>query len=400
MLKNRERLAWLVLILAFALFLVTVTAVPVAGKRIIDEHTTVHPARLDIVRGTVLVQRVGTPGEQSAKDGMSIDPGDVVRTAGDARAIVWLFDQSNVELGPDSTISVGNSFSTTFSDAFSAISLHLAGGRPNVNVALPGTRQRQFRVEIANASLDLEEGSYELDLAKPDLEEAIVRVGRALASSLGTTIALKTGQRVEIAAGSDPVGPLTLERNLVKNGDFSIPVTPNSPLGDHWRGDQRRTEGQLGTVMLVPDAEGNYLQFRRLGSGHGENYAVQMLDLNVSQYHSLKLSAELRLVQQSLGGGGVAGTEFPVHIRLIYQDVGGRERRFETGFYYQNPEGHPTSSAEVAGQLTPQNVWIPFEVDLMRLDTSARPVHLIYLEIAASGWDYESHVRNVQILAE
>ncbi len=395
--KNPERLAWLVLLLSFALCALSATAIPAGAKRLLDEHTSARSARLDIVYGTVLVRRTGTTAEQGAQNGMAVEPGDTIRTAGDARAILWLFDDSNVELGPDSSLTIRESLSSTFSNQLSEIALYLADGKPSVNVALPSTLERRFRVDTPMGSFALDEGSYELDLSRPNSGEVVVRVGRALVSHLGTTVTSKTGQRVELKIGAPPNGPLSLARNLVQDPEFVLSRSPEQPLGPFWRGDERDTEGEKGTVEVVEDLNGNYLRFFRQGKGHGENYAVQSLNLDVSQFRSLRLLLDVRLINQTLGGGGVAGTEYPLHVRLVYRDAR-REGRYEVGFYYQNPENHPTSSGSLVGILKPHGEWFTFEKDLLELDP--RPTELIYVEIAASGWDYESHARNLRIMAE
>ncbi|MHB9091801.1 MAG: FecR family protein [Chloroflexota bacterium] len=387
--KNPERLAWLVLILSFTLCALTAAVVPASARRLIDEHTSTRPARLDIVHGTVLVKKAGTPGEQSAKDAMTVEPGDDVRTAGDARAILWLYDDSNIELGPDSSVSLRESYSTTFTDHVGVISLHLTAGSPVVNVALPTSVERRFTVTTGIGSLALDEGSYDLDLSRPNLGEAVVRVGKAVVSGAGSSVLCKTGERAEMRAGRPPNGPLSLAKNLVQNGNFT-----DAPLGVNWKGDERGSEGVKGTVSVATDRDGNLLRFSRRGQGHGENYAVQVIERDVSQFPSLRLSADIRLQLQTLGGGGVLGSEYPLHVRLLYRDARGREARYETGFYYQNQQGYPTPF----GRQITQNEWYPFAVDLTKLDP--RPAYLIYLEVAASGWDYESDVRNIAITAE
>jgi len=51
--------------------------------------------------------------------------------------------------------------------------------------------------------------------------------------------------------------------------------------------------------------------------------------------------------------------------------------------------------------LIPQNVWYPYESgNLMELLGDARPAYLTSIRIYASGWDYQSMVSNVELLAE
>jgi hypothetical protein len=393
--RNPERLAWVVLITSFIVFCLTVAVVPAAAAHFVDSHTTVRAAQLDIVHGTVLVQRADIPGEQVAKDETTIEPGDSVRTAGDARAILWLFDDSNIELGPDSSVTLQDSRSSTFSDRLTSIALHLAGGKPVVSVALPGTEERQFVVRTDHGTeLLLGEGAYELDLTRQSIAEAVVRFGSATIATDGFSIVCRTGQRAEIRPGAPPAGPLPLYRNLLVNGDFREPVGEDQLSDNGWKAGERGREGNKGYVEIVRHPDGNYLRFNREGTGHCENYVVQVLHRDVGQFRSLKLEMEVRLVEQSLGGGGVAGTEYPFHLRLLYRDAQGREGRVHDGLYFQNIHNHPAPF----GQLALQNEWVTYSLDLTRLDP--RPATLIYLELVASGWDYESHIRNVRLVAE
>lgn len=392
--RNPERLVWLVLVLSFAICAVSSAILPAAARQLLENRTSTRAARLDIIHGTVLVRRLGTPGEQGASAGMLIEPGDQVRTAGDARAILWLFDDSNVELGPDSTVTLTESEATDFSDRSSVIVLSLAEGKPIVNVALPGTKERTFVAKTRFGTLELAEGAYEVDLSQPDEGEMTVRLGEARITAAGQMVVCRTGQRVELSPGAPPVGPLPLSKSLLVNGNFALPTSAEQPLGPGWKGDERNSEGVKGTVQLVSDAAGNYLRFKRDGTGHGENYAVQTLERDVSNYRSLRLRMEVRLVNQTLSGGGVAGTEYPFHFRLLYRDARGREGRLDVGYYYQNVQNYPTTY----GQQAPRNEWFVVERELTTLE--APPAHLIYLELVASGWSYESNVRNVQLIAE
>ncbi|MHB1131870.1 MAG: FecR family protein [Chloroflexota bacterium] len=392
--RSPEQLAWLVLICSFAICAFSATALPVAARHIVDTRTSSRSARLDIIHGTVLVRQIGTTGEQLARDEMQIEAGDQVRTAGDARAILWLFDESNVELGPESSVVLREAQATMFTDNYSSVDLLLAEGKPVVNVALPGTKERRFVVSTRFADFLLAEGAYEVDISQAGAGEAVVRLGEARISAANQTIVCRTGQRAELRPGGPPLGPLPLSKNLLVNSNFALPISAELPLGPGWKGDERNSEGSKGTISIVPDAGGNYVRFLRAGTGHGENYAVQVLEQDVSQFRSLRLRMEVRLLQQSLGGGGVAGSEYPFHVRVLYRDVRGREGRLDMGFFFQNPEKHPTTF----GQAQPAGEWFAVERDLATLEP--RPASLIYVELVASGWDYESHVRNVELIAE
>ena len=53
------------------------------------------------------------------------------------------------------------------------------------------------------------------------------------------------------------------------------------------------------------------------------------------------------------------------------------------------------------GVAVPAQMWVPFTVNLFDPEeVSPRPAVLLWVEIEASGWEFESYVTNIQLLAE
>jgi hypothetical protein len=103
-------------------------------------------------------------------------------------------------------------------------------------------------------------------------------------------------------------------------------------------------------------------------------------------------------VQQTLSGGGWVGSEYPLMVRVKYRDVWGSEAVFRQGFYFQNNDNLPTPN----GEQVDAGVWLkmaPFDL-FDRTVVDPRPAFIISVELAASGWTYESLVTNVQLIAE
>jgi len=66
----------------------------------------------------------------------------------------------------------------------------------------------------------------------------------------------------------------------------------------------------------------------------------------------------VRLAYQSLPGAGYLSSEFPVIVRLNYEDVYGNDRFVTHGFYYSEPiEDWPI----INGERIPPLVWFPYE---------------------------------------
>ena len=99
---------------------------------------------------------------------------------------------------------------------------------------------------------------------------------------------------------------------------------------------------------------------------------------------------------QSLSGGGYLCSEYPLMIRLEYDDVYGSESQWTQGFYYQNTDNNPT----MFGERIPRNVWFDYASGNILETISPRPARLKSLLIYASGWDYESSVTDISLVVE
>jgi hypothetical protein len=99
-------------------------------------------------------------------------------------------------------------------------------------------------------------------------------------------------------------------------------------------------------------------------------------------------------MSHSLSGGGWAGTEYPLMLRVIYRDATGGKQPWYHGFYLQNDGGYPV----VNGERLESTDWRHVEVDLLAL--IPRPWRIERVEVVASGWDYVSAVREVHLWAE
>ena len=87
--------------------------------------------------------------------------------------------------------------------------------------------------------------------------------GAAVVAALGEELALGPGERVEIAAGSSPRGPLDPARDLIRNGDF------NQGL-DNWASFAWRvelTDQPKGETSVTANGSGPVLRFAREGVG-------------------------------------------------------------------------------------------------------------------------------------
>ena len=93
-------------------------------------------------------------------------------------------------------------------------------------------------------------------------------------------------------------------------------------------------------------------------------------------------------------------------MRIDYKDIYGIDRFWTHGFYYQNPDEYtlfcPTCRGNPSGEQIPHAVWYPYESEKFADATGRRirPARIHSIRIYASGWNYQSMVSEVGLIAE
>jgi hypothetical protein len=266
----------------------------------------------------------------------------------------------------------------------------------------PDGRPLQFLVRTPEFDAWLDPGgSYSLAVTDTSAEIA-VRDGNATIQSRDLTHQMRVafGERVVAEQGKPLAGPIAAAQELLSNGDFSQRITCDPNEAGPWRcyvdqgGDGGNINGSIGPVTM--DNRRGY-QIKRTSSN--QNSAItgirQIVDRDVSDFRTLKLSADVRVDSQNLSGGGYQSTEYPLILHITYKDVNGDQAEYFRGYYIQNDTNNPTNN----GEQIPQGQWVPVESSNL-LALPIKPFRIISVEVYASGWDYESYISNVQLKAE
>ena len=174
-------------------------------------------------------------------------------------------------------------------------------------------------------------GRYTVEVSADATQATVQNEGAAVVSAQGESLAVAPGQRVELAAGAPPSGPLDPARDLIRNGDFGQGL-------DNWASFAWRVElpdQPKGETSVSIDGGSSVLRFAREGVGHADVRVTQSINQDVSGYDSLRVSATLRVLNQSLGVCGVQGSECPLFIIVNYSDDSGVGRVWQHGFFAQ-----------------------------------------------------------------
>lgn len=382
-------LAWRVTLLSLVVLILLSVGGPAAWHWYTGTAIEPRATEMMAIDGVVFLRRQGARDWTSASQTDQIYPGDTIRTAANARAFVRLFDQSTVQLYPSSTLKILRAEQGRFRQEKTTVVLELPQGRARFGVApSPDGSASFFQLRTPEAEVHLEEGSYSADVNR-SITQVRVRVGEATAHTAQGLANARAGQRLMSSLDAPPKGNLAARHDLVENGWFTV-QEPGLPAG--WVARDVSEQEPPGRISLGETT--GAVTLRREGRGHGETVLSQQLDFDLWDYEKITLSANVRVLYQSLAGGGWQGTEYPLMLRVVYRDATGGNTIWYHGFYLHNHDGYPVRDAE---QL-PSTDWKRVEIDLLSL--VPRPWRIQRVEIAATGWDYAAAISELHIWAE
>ena len=399
MFSTPESKAWAVLVTGFCLFCALAVGIPLLVRSYVIRATTVEASVLDPVEGIVYVK---SPGDKDyvmvTQRSNEIPEGASIATGEDRTSFLRLFDDSTLTLYNDTEIVLERVRAPRYdaSPRPNNIQLRVVRGRVGIAVASPIKGTSQIDVRSPHARLELQEGSYSVDVVEDETQLTIrtIRPGEATVIGDQDKRTVNWG-RCRIVEGQPIEGPLDPQQNLIVNSDFS------SPLGRGWeeqpvQRDERDPEGV--TEIVVQDGK-TLLHFERGGAlTHGETSIIQDIGKDVRDFASLRLSFEVLVNWQSLPGGGYLSTEFPVMVELGYKDNAGNALSRYWGFYFLDPGEGPEYVKMINGTKVIQGEWYPFESDNLMLSLrDNRPVYIDFVRVYASGWDWDSAITDISL---
>ncbi|GAB4442787.1 MAG: hypothetical protein Kow0031_24930 [Anaerolineae bacterium] len=402
--KNPERTAWIILGAAFGVFCSLAVFVPASIYLYAISATLPLNAELTSVRG--IVQFGDANAETLAStivDGATapLPEGFAASTNETSQAILTFADDSSVTMYGNTAIVLRQSQRPRFGISANPnhITVELLRGRIRTTAAQEQA-DLSFTVTTPHATVQLGQGSYSIEANEAETQ-VTTRFGEAEVTGDDGSVMLNQGQRAIIRPGAPPSPPLPAAQNLLADSDFG-----STGLDEAWETYTiTPIESVTTTANVVVFQNRPVLNLRSQGQDniHSEVGVIQMVNKDVRDFQSLRVFAEVRLVNQSLPGGGQLGSEFPIMLHVAYKDAAGNDRDWFHGFYYVPPPenyiiyNQPDNSSERIARF----VWYPYEsVNLLTTLGPAKPVFVKSIRIYASGWIYDSMVANISLLAE
>jgi hypothetical protein len=341
---HRQRLAWVILAGSFGVWLGIMLAIPLLGSRLIQTASRPLPLFIQVNQGTVRLE-----GNQQTAAIFTGDPpiemeapANVLTSSGDAATLVVYADNGEQVLGRlqvfgDTLLAVEAAFAPRFqlSTAEQEMNLKLDAGR--MRVKLPEGEGRHFSITVATPQGLVylpQPGNYTVEVNTNETQ-LVALEGEAVLTANGDDLTIRTDERGMIPLNAAPTGPLSTERNLVQNGDFSDGLNDWDRLS--WVveiADQPEGEIQVVTEFGEPA-----LRFQRVGNGHADAGVRQVINQDVRDFDALRLEISLRILEQSIAVCGSVGSECPLALRVEYEDVNGNDQVWQQGFFANGVPG-------------------------------------------------------------
>jgi hypothetical protein len=415
--QKRQQMAWFMLLGSFGFFLLLLVMVPFGINGYLNNTTRPLQLVLNANNGTVgIVESSGTRlallPEEPPRD---VEIGATIFTNVTATGLFTILtsDQEQVlarlQLYSNTELDLIRAEQPRFglSDRPQLARFHLNSGR--VRIARLDVGERPFHLTLITPHTTVylpQAGQYSIEVNGTQTQVA-VREGEAFIQATNETLVLAADQRAVIAEGEPIRGPLTTERNLVQNGDFSQGLSRWSLFA--WR---LELEDQPSGITEVRQEGGApVLHIARAGQGHADVKVRQTINHDVADFQSLSLNVTFRIVYQSLDVCGFRGSECPLFVLLNYIDSGSISREFQHGFYaYGTPDDDRFPGACItcaliqnAHERVPANQYYFLELDIY--EELARqgfppPSFIESITLISSGHSFEVEVVDVALIAQ
>lgn len=393
--SRAQRRAWIYLWAGFALWAILVGLGLYHANAWRKTSYTTPTAQLIGKRGIVLYRGPRDSLPVSIAENSELEEGALIELPASSEALIRLrVDNSIVRLRAGAQIRLSTMRVGRFNRDLTQVRLEQLQGVVHYQIAgeLPDGREVEVRApngDARQAAVKLTKGDYMVWVV-PTSTRVTAYVGQAKVETENGVIRLRDGKW--LAMGSDRPDmkqAFDLPERLLKNRDFS------RGMGEAWStidiGEKGRPDVGGTRALVEEQVNGQTIKTLRLRretakDTHNETGLRQDVNRDVWAYRSVVFSTWVKVNSASLDGGGYAGSEYPVMIRINYVAENGGSYTWAQGFYAQNPSNRPVD----IGQQVTAGAWERFTIDMSKLKD--RPAYIASVEILAAGHDFDAQV--------
>ncbi|MCS7087487.1 MAG: hypothetical protein NZL91_02155 [Thermoflexales bacterium] len=412
-----ERRAWLILFAALFTCCALAVGVPASTWALINSATAEAPMEVRL-RAGILKTFSRFEQERDARvvalEGRAVEEGTTLIAGPESVGLLTVGGSSsdapaiNIQLYADTRLRLDRARYKRFHIANRADEFVFALEQGRVQIVVEASAERRFTLhvhsDLGTVSTEMP-GAYSIERAGEELRVFVAQgIARVADANAQRSIQVSGGQRTLITRARGLAGVLPPVRNLIRNGNFT------APLSRDWEIETLVIQGSTVTgTATIRDAGGRPALFlERTGSGisWGRTGVRQVINENVVDRRSLQLRIDFRILYQEIPVCGGEGSECPLMVRIDYRTKDGRDAFWIQGFYASGtPSG--TSLPDYI-RSNPQNKHIarrlnapepPFESgNLLALIPDMQIVKSI--SIYAEGHAVRTQVNTVELLLQ
>ncbi len=403
---NPERLAWTVLLISFSIFVALMIAAPLSLRYFIETATARQDAVLDPAQGTILLYPPRslepiaiTDLRDQVLEGSIIEAGD-----SPTQATVRLISEGNadrsigsIQLFSGTRLRLDQLRSPMFEMSSAPYRARLTVDKGQLRVFTNSDADRPISVSLVtpHGEVDLQAGSYQVAVTEEQTAITVSAGEATLLKAEREPLVVTSGLRAWMTADARAETPVVASENLLRNGNFT------ESMRDSWESYVIAQNVTPGRVSIMEREGRRVAYFVRQGEDNvpTEVGIRQFVGKDVNVYDKLVLQLDVKLLFQSLSGAGYLSSEYPLRVEINYTDIYGKQLSWGHGFYYRDPENENWKI--VNGEKIPPFNWFTYRSpNLMELLKETRPARIDSIRIYASGWNYQSMVSEVFLLAE
>jgi hypothetical protein len=419
--SRQIRRAWGTLIAAFTIFSLLCTSLVGAGYWYRGHATIKRAACVEVLKGERAFIRPAYQrnwnaiplGNSCANRLIEVQEGDSLQTAKGTHLFLTLWNSSTIEVFEDTELEITELRTTQYISRASAATIRQRSGLVRVGMA-PGAYERSRVQVVAGATtvlmkegeggsgggsfiVQMTPGADRDDPSLSTVRASVLRgIGTVRVADQSDELRLEADEQTIVPPGGPPGDPTPSRRDLVANGRFEgsdgqfASWTSISTPGE---------DGPLGKLTTVQDTiDGQPVTAleisRSMSSVDPANTGLrQVLDVNVADLPSLTLSADIKVFEQNIAGGGQLGSEFPIIVRINYYDPSGTIQNRIWGYYVAPPVN---GNAPPNSKLVEPGKWESLNVQVR--DLVPQPLRIESIEVYASGHGYRARITNVAIV--
>ncbi len=434
-----ERVAWLVMLAAFALFCTFTLSTALGVYYYLFQSTAPLPVELQVAKGTVgitgadLIETVERESSDLSNTATSISTDSL------SQATIQIYDIAEEETAPAPLLAAitlqGNTFLTfnhanrpRFEWSQNPLQLQFSRLRGELDIVVTEDSDHSFLMDIYTDALNTDRGVHIEFVAKGryrlSVSEDEVRLHNLDGEAIwyfhddpGYRKSIESGMEFVLRIGNRSSTSTDTTESILANAAFSLQSAATGPMYSpaepaNWNCTAQQDAPPEGSFALV-DHDGRVgLRLRRLQNAisHGQVACVREFEgegLDVSQYDSLRMVTTFSLNYQSLSLCGEDGSECPLMLRIDYENSSSRPTNSQwfRGFYYEDRASDDykklCASCFQDHLDTNQAVWYTFDSGnlLNLISETDRPQRINAITFYASGHQFDTVVSEMILLA-